>query len=175
MIATLWRVAGQSITAPFPKLTHAVAMERYGSDRPDTRYGLEIQDATNVFGASEFGIAKQAIAAGGRVRGIVVPHGAALSRKQVDEIEAEAKSAGALGLLRVKFVNGQLEGPVAKYLTAENVAQLAMHDGDLALFVAGPYRISSSVFDRVRQDVARRLKMIPEQAVCCLWVVGFPV
>src|SRR5205814_8115543 len=163
------------IPATFPRMTYADAMERYGIDRPDVRYGLELFDASEVFRGADFGITRSALDQGGRVRGIRIPGGAALSRKQQDEIEAEAKKAGALGLLRVKFVNGQLEGPVAKYLTAENVAQLALHDGDLALFVAGPDRISSSALDRVRQDVARRLKMIPEHAVCCLWVVDFPL
>src|SRR5438105_10175701 len=150
-------------------------MRRSGPDGPDTRFALELFDAGDVFRGADFGITKAALEQGGRVRGIRVPGGAALSRKQVDEIEAEAKKAGALGLLRAKFVNGQLEGPVAKYLTAENVAQLALHDGDLALFVAGPDRISGSALDRVRQDVARRMKMIPEQAACFLSVVDFPL
>ena len=82
LVTALWQVGGHSIKTPFPRLAYADAVERYGCDRPDTRYGLEIADASKFFGASEFGIAKQAIAAGGRVRGITVPNGAALSRKR---------------------------------------------------------------------------------------------
>jgi aspartyl-tRNA synthetase len=175
LLAALWRVAGESVSAPFPKLTHAEAMERFGSDKPDTRFGLEIQDATAVFAASEFGIAKQAIAAGGRVRGIVVPHGAVLSRKQVDEIEAEAKSAGAAGLIRLKRAATALEGPAAKFLGEGANDALRIPDGALALFVAGPDRITSAALDRVRQTLATRLHLIPEGRHDFLWVIDFPM
>ena len=175
MIAALWRVAGQSVTAPFRMLTYADAMERYGSDRPDTRYELEIRDATKVFGASEFGIAKQAIAAGGRVRGIIVPHGAALSRKQVDEIEAEAKGAGAGGVIRLKRSGAALEGPAAKFLAEGSGEALNIPEGALGLFVAGPDRVSSAALDRVRQDLAARLHLIPDGRHDFLWVTDFPM
>ena len=175
MIATLWKVAGHDITTPFPRMTYADAMERFGSDRPDTRFGLEIQDATKVFAASEFGIAKQAIAAGGRVRGLVVPNAAVLSRKQVDEIEAQAKSAGAGGLIRLKRNGAALDGAAAKFLGEGAADALGIPDGALALYVAGPDRISSTALDRVRQDLASRLHLIPEGRHDFLWVVDFPM
>jgi aspartyl-tRNA synthetase len=175
LIAAVWKEAGENVTTPFPMMTYAEAMERYGSDRPDTRFNLEIQDATSFFAASEFGIAKQAIAAGGRVRGIVVPNGAALSRKQVDEIEAEAKSAGAGGLIRLKRTGAALEGPAAKFLGEGAADALKVPEGALALFVAGPDRISSAALDRVRQDLATRLHLIPEGRHDYLWVVDFPM
>ena len=175
MIAALWRVAGQSASPPFPMLSYAAAMERFGSDRPDTRYALEIQDATDLFGASEFGIAKQAIAAGGRVRGIVVPNGAVLSRKQVDELEAEAKSAGAGGLVRLKRSDIALEGPAAKFLGEGAADALKIPPGALGLYVAGPDHISSPALDRVRQMLAGRLHLIPEGRHDFLWVTDFPL
>jgi len=177
LIESLWKIAGRSVTLPFPVMTYADAMERFGSDRPDTRFGLEIQDATKVFATSEFGIAKQAIAAGGRVRGIVVPNGAVLSRKQVDEIEAEAKSAGAGGLIRLKrSVGGAgLEGAAAKFLSDGAAEALRIPEGALGLFVAGPDRVSSAALDRVRQDLAARLHLIPEGRHDFLWVVDFPM
>jgi aspartyl-tRNA synthetase len=177
MISALWRVAGQSASPPFPKLTYADAMERFGSDRPDTRYALEIQDVTRVFDASQFSIAKQAIAAGGRVRGIVVPNGAVLSRKQVDEIEAEAKSAGAGGLVRLKRSDVALEGPAAKFLADGGGAAdaLKIPQGALGLYVAGPDHISSPALDRVRQMLAARLHLIPEGRHDFLWVTDFPL
>ena len=175
LIESLWRVAGREVTTPFPQMTYADAMERFGSDRPDTRYDLEIRDATSAFGASEFGIAKQAIAAGGRVRGIVVPNGGVLSRKQVDEIEAIAKSAGAGGLVRLKRTGAGLDGAAAKFLGADAAEALRIPEGALALYVAGPDRISSPALDRIRQDIAQRLHLIPEGRHDFLWVVDFPL
>jgi aspartyl-tRNA synthetase len=128
-----------------------------------------------VFRGADFGITRAALEQGGRVRGIRIPGGAALSRKQIDEIEADAKKAGALGLLRLKFANGAFEGPVAKFLTPEAAGQLGMQAGELALFVAGPDRISSAALDRVRQDVARRLNMVSDKESRFLWVTDFPM
>jgi aspartyl-tRNA synthetase len=175
LVGALWREAGMEIPATFPRMTYAEAMERYGSDKPDTRYALEIFDASEVFRGVGFAITTTALDAGGRVRGIRVPGGAALSRKQVDEIESEAKKGGAAGLLRLKFVNGAFDGPVAKFLAAEANQQLGLAEGELALFVAGPDRVSSPALDRVRQDVARRMNLIPESALNFLWVTDFPM
>src|SRR5262249_4895474 len=169
----LWRETGVEIPSTFPRMTYAEAMERFGSDRPDTRYGLEIFDASEAFRGVGFAITTAALDAGGRVRGIRVPGGAALSRKQVDEIESEAKKAGAAGLLRLKFVNGAFDGPVAKFLPEGANQQLGLAEGELALFVAGPDRVSSPALDRARQDVARRLDLIPESELKFLWVTEF--
>jgi aspartyl-tRNA synthetase len=175
LVRTLWREAGSEAPERFEHLTYADAMERYGSDRPDTRYDLEIIDASEVFRGADFGITRAALEQGGRVRGIRIPGGAALSRKQVDEIEADAKKAGALGLLRLKFANGAYEGPVAKFLALEAAGRLGMQEGELALFVAGPDRLSSAALDRVRQDVARRLNMVSDKESRFLWVTDFPM
>ena len=136
MIAALWKEAGVAIPTPFPRMKYADAVERYGTDRPDLRYGLEIFDATEIFRAVDFGITRGAIEAGGRVRGIRIPGGAALSRKQVDELETLAKSAGAAGMLRLKREKGELSGPAAKFLSTEQAAALAIAEGDLCLLVA---------------------------------------
>ncbi|MBM3906626.1 MAG: aspartate--tRNA ligase [Gemmatimonadetes bacterium] len=175
MVAALWREAGHEVATPFERMSYADAMERYGCDRPDLRYGLEVHDFTGAFRALDFGVTKSAIEAGGRVRGIRVPGGAAWSRKQVDELEALAKSAGAGGLLRVKKADGKLDGPVAKFLTPEAESALALADGDLALLVAAADRISSPALDRVRQECARRLNLVDEQARRFLWVTDFPM
>ncbi len=175
LIGALWREAGSDVPSTIPRMTYADAMERFGSDRPDTRYDLEIVDASDVFRGADFAITRAALEAGGRVRGIRVPGGAALSRKQVDEIEAEAKKAGAQGLLRVKMTNGALEGPIAKFLSPDAAARLGLSDGMLALFVAGPDRVSNPALDRVRQDVARRMQLVDSGASCFLWVTDFPM
>jgi len=175
LIAALWKTAGIDVPASFPRMSYASAMERFGSDRPDTRFGLEIFDASDVFRETEFAIARNAIAQGGRVRGIRVPGGATLSRKQLDEIEAGAKSVGAGGVVRLKRTNGQLEGTAAKFLQNGAESRLALADGDLALLVAGPNHVSSPALDRVRQDVARRLELVRENEMSFLWVTDFPL
>ena len=175
LIAALWGEVGLEVPASFRRMSYADAMERYGSDRPDLRYELEIFDASDVFRDTEFTIARAAIAQGGRVRGIRVPGGSGLSRKQLDELEASAKSAGAGGLVRLKRTNGQLEGPAAKFLHDGAATQLALAEGDLALLVAGPNHVSSPALDRVRQDVGRRLALVKEDVRSFLWVTDFPL
>ena len=176
LIGALWREAGHEIPATFPRMTYREAMERYGIDRPDLRYGLEIRDASDAFRALDFAIASRALESGGRVRGIVVPGGAKLSRKQVDEIEAVAKSAGAGGLVRVKRTGDAVEGsPAARMLGTDGAARLGIGDGDLALFVAGPEHVSNPALDRVRQELAKLLDLVPAGARRFLWVTDFPM
>jgi len=177
LVTALWAEGGVELSPPFPRLRYADAMERYGIDRPDLRYGLELFDATDVFRGAEFGITRGAIERGGRVRGIRVPGGATLSRKQVDELEALAKSAGAAGLLRLKFVSGQLEGPAAKFLGEPGAAaaRLGLQDGDLCLLVAADDRTSSAALDRVRQETARVLGLARPNELRLLWVTDFPL
>jgi aspartyl-tRNA synthetase len=175
LIGALWAEAGHEIPARFERMSYATAMERYGSDRPDLRYGLEIADLSAAFDGLDFGITRSALAAGGRVRGIVVPGAAAWSRKQVDELEAIAKSAGALGLLRVKKTGGVYDGPIAKFLTDTAKDALALEDGALALLVAGSDRITSPALDRVRQECASRLGLVDEGARRFLIVTDFPM
>jgi aspartyl-tRNA synthetase len=175
MLAVHFQEIGQEIPARFERLKYAEAMERFGSDRPDLRYGLELFDASEAFRGSEFSITNSALAAGGRVRGIRIPGGAALSRKQVDEIEAIAKSAGAGGLIRLKRVAGGLEGPAAKFLSESGAQRLAIGEGELCLLVAGGEHVSNPALDRVRQDVAQRLSLIPANKQSFLWVTDFPM
>jgi aspartyl-tRNA synthetase len=175
LIGALWTEAGRRMPATIERMTYADAMEGYGCDRPDLRYDLKLRDVTAMFASLDFAVTTNAIAAGGRVRGLIVPGGAAWSRKQVDELEVLAKGAGAGGLLRVRRADGAYDGPVAKFLTEAARDALALADGDLALFVAAPDHISNPALDRVRQECARRLDLVEEQAQRFLWVVDFPM
>jgi aspartyl-tRNA synthetase len=175
MIRALWSEGGSSVPDAIPRMAYAEAMERYGIDRPDLRYDLTIADVSDVFRDAEFIVTRKALDAGGRVRGIRVPGGATLSRKQVDEIEAAAKGAGASGLLRIRRQNGALDGPAAKFLTEGAGDRLALSDGDLGLYVAGPDRISSPALDRVRQEVAQRMQLVPAGVNAFVWVTDFPM
>ena len=175
LIGALWREAGHEIPAQFERMSYADAMETYGCDRPDLRYDLRLRDYSATFAKLDFVVTKTAMAAGARVRGLVVPGGAAWSRKQVDELEALAKSAGAGGLLRLRRADGAYDGPLAKFLTDETGAEFALQDGDLALFVAAADRIASPALDRVRQECAKRLDLIDDEAARFLWVLDFPM
>lgn len=175
LIGALWTEAGHLIPAQFDRITYRDAMEFYGCDRPDVRYDLRIADYTTVFAGLAFAVTTSAISSGARVRGLVIPGGAAWSRKQVDELEVLAKSAGAGGLLRLRRTDGAYDGPVAKFLTDEAGAALALADGDLALFVAAPDRISSPALDRIRQECARRLELVDSSAQRFIVVMDFPM
>jgi aspartyl-tRNA synthetase len=179
LLRVLFAVAGVSIPERFPRMSYADAMERYGIDRPDLRYGLGLHDVSSAFREGEFGIALKALAAGGRVRGvrITAADGAArLSRKQLDEVEAIARAAGAGGLIRLRRANGVLEGPAAKFLAPDAADRLGLAEGDLGLYVADADRVSSPALDRVRQDLARRLELVPlERALAFVWVYDFPM
>jgi aspartyl-tRNA synthetase len=139
------------------------------------RYDLEIVDATNAFRDVDFGITRDAIAHGGRVRAIRVPGGGGLSRKQLDEIEVAAKSLGARQLLRIKRAGSALQGKPGELLAPDAAEQLGLADGDLCLLVAGPDHVTSPSLDRVRQEVARRTGAVPSGALRFLWVVDFPL
>jgi aspartyl-tRNA synthetase len=175
LLGDLFRDAGIELPKTFARMTYADAMERYGTDRPDMRYDLGIFDASDAFRDADFAITRSALGSGGRVRGIRVPGGATFSRKQVDEIEALAKSAGAGGLLRVRRANGTLEGPVAKFLSESGAGVLALNEGDLCLMVAASDAVSSPALDRVRQEIAKRQKLASDAGAEMLWVTDFPL
>src|SRR5207237_223823 len=133
LLVALFRESGIDAPAKFDRISYSDAMERFGCDRPDMRYSLEVFDASDAFRDSEFGIANNALAAGGRVRGIKVPGGATLSRKQVDEVEAVAKSAGAGGLIRLKRGANGLEGTAAKVISEGTALLLSLDERELWL------------------------------------------
>jgi aspartyl-tRNA synthetase len=175
LVSALWRVGGHDVQAPFRRMTYADAMERYGCDRPDLRYALEINDVTSAFAASELMFVRQVIDRGGRIRGIRVPGGASLSRKQTDELEAVAKSAGAGGLIVLKRAAAGLEGKGAKFLPDGTADRLGLLEGDVGVFVAAEDAVSSPALDRVRQDLARRLNLVRQDHLEFVWVVDFPM
>ena len=175
LIGALWTEAGHSIPAHFDRMSYREAMECYGCDRPDLRYDLRLTDYTAVFAGLDFAVTTTAIANGARVRGLIVPGGAAWSRKQVDELEALAKSAGAGGLLRVRHADGAYDGPLAKFLTDAARVALPLSDGDLALFVAAPDHVSNPALDRVRQECARRLDLVDDTMQRFIVVMDFPM
>ncbi len=175
VIAALWEEAGQTVPRPFPRLAYRDAMERYGSDKPDLRYDLAITDWTARVRSLAVPFFEAATNDGARVRGLAVPGGGVLSRKDVDQLAQMAKQAGATGLAWVKRQGDQIAGSVGKYFTVDSLGALGVGDGDAALVVVGPDRVTSPVLDRVRQDVIRRLAPAPRTAHACAWIVDFPL
>ena len=177
VLVELWAEAGHQIPQPFLRMSYKEAMEKYGIDKPDLRWGMELQDLTAKVGADAAPFVRDAITAGGRLRGIVVPGGAALSRKEIDGLTAVAKEQKAGGLIWVKRTVAGWEGQGAKALgeqTLEALKGLAK-EGDLLLAVPGPDSVTSPVLAMVRLDVARRTNATPNTQHAFLWVVDFPL
>jgi aspartyl-tRNA synthetase len=176
MLLALWEIGGVTgLMAPFPRLSHADALERYGTDKPDLRYELPIKDATEYFRESELLFVRTAIGKGERVRAIVVPGAAAATRKQLDELEVIAKGAGAGGLLSFRRTSLGIEGKTSRYVSVAIADAMGVSDGDLVLLVAGTDRMTNAAMDRLRQDAARRFSLIDESLHKFLWVTDFPM
>ncbi|MGH7717558.1 MAG: aspartate--tRNA ligase [Gemmatimonadaceae bacterium] len=175
LLQVLWAEQGYSVPSPFARMSYAEAVERYGTDRPDRRFGMELFDASAVWRETDFQVVRGILEKGGRVRGLRAPGGASLSRRELQELEALAKGAGAGGLMQIKATADALEGREAKFLPDGAAERLELREGDLCLLVAGPDRVSGPALDRVRQDVARRLELVPQSAHEFLWVTDFPL
>ena len=175
LMAVLAEVAGIDAPLPFPRLTWAEAMERYGSDRPDLRHELEIRDWTEATRGLDFGVIRSQVDAGGRARGFRLEGGARLSRKQIEEIEARAKTAGAPGLLWAKRTEDGTSGPLGKFLDGPHAQAMGLEVGDLALVAAGPDRITSPALAAVRTAAAAALELPYVRTHAWLWVTEFPV
>src|SRR5437879_12301846 len=175
VLAALWEEGGHPVARPFPRITWREAMERYGTDKPDLRYELAIADWTTQVAGLGVPFFQSALQNGARVRGLAVKGGAALSRKDVDQLADAAKQLGGAGLAWVKRQGEQISGSVGKHFTPEVLGALGVADGDAALMTVGPDRVTSPVLDRVRQAVIRRLAPAPHAAHAFCWVVDFPL
>ena len=179
MVAEIWRrVKGVELARPFPRLAYDEAMARFGSDKPDLRFGLELQDASALFAGDEFQAFAQTVAGGGAVKALRIPSAGGMSRKELDDLTSEAKQLGAKGLVWIKVTAEGLQSPVAKFLTAVQDRLLALTGGtagDLLLLVADTPVVAASVLGRLRVDLARRFRLIPEGRDIFAWVIDFPL
>jgi aspartyl-tRNA synthetase len=175
VLVAQWDEAGHAVPRPFPRLTWRDAMERYGTDKPDLRFGFPIGDWTAQVKPLGVPFFQSALKDGARVRGLAVTGGATLSRKDVDQLAEAAKQLGGAGLAWVKRQVEQVSGSVGKHFTPEVLGALGVGDGDAALITVGPDRVTSPVLDRVRREVVRRLAPPPQAAHAFCWVVDFPL
>ena len=166
---------GIEVTLPFPRMKYDDAMALYGSDKPDTRFDMLLQDLTEVVKGVDFKVFSEAPA----VKAIVVK-GAAdnYSRKDIDKMTEVAKQYGAKGLAWVKVVDGELNGPVAKFLTgiqADLITALGLEDKDLVLFVADTLEVANATLGALRGRIAKELDLIDNDKFNFLWVVDWPM
>jgi aspartyl-tRNA synthetase len=176
--AHVWqKVLGITVPIPIRRITHAEAMLRYGVDKPDLRYGLEIQELTPLFAGTEFKIFRQALDAGGVIRGLRIP--GSLSAKEIEGFTEVARAEGAKGLA---FWHREPQGwrsPIAKFFDADELAGLeratGAAPGEVVLAVAGGVEVASAALGQVRKAAARSLGLIKEGAYQFVWVTEFPL
>jgi aspartyl-tRNA synthetase len=179
LVAEIFRRAkGLELARPFRRLTWDEAIRRYGSDKPDLRFGLELSDCSELFRGGAFQVFAQVVAQGGAVQALTVP-GAAFSRKDLDDLVERAKGAGAKGLVWVRVGEGTLQSPAARHLDAVRDALLARtgaKPGDLVLLVADRMPLAATALGRLRVELAHRLGLVSREAPpALLWVVDFPL
>ena len=180
LLVDTFKEAGVEIKPPFIQMTYKDAVETYGSDRPDTRFGLELFDVTDIMQASTFEAFKGVIADGGTVRAIKIPGVANYSRKDMDDVRSLAISFGAKGLAWVTYMEtGEVKSPVFKFLTEEQIAELqtrsGAQSGDIVFFVADKPKVVFDVLGRFRLHFGKKLGLIDENKHNLLWVVDFPM
>ena len=176
MIAKVMKdTKGIDVTLPFPRMSYDDAMNNYGSDKPDTRFEMLLQDLTEVVKDVDFKVFSQAPV----VKAIVVKGNAdKYSRRNIDKLTEFAKQFGAKGLAWVKFTDGSLNGPVAKFLTSiedKLTASLQLEDNDLVLFVADTLEVANNTLGALRTRIAKELDMVDNSTFNFLWVVDWPM
>jgi len=182
MAAAVREALGIDVPVPFPRMTYAEAVDRYGSDKPDIRFEMPIVDCSDIFQGTEFQVVARVLATAppgrGAVRGLRVPGAAGYSRRQVQELEEAAQAAGARGIIPVHLEENHARGPAGRYLTPSHLGalreRLRAAAGDLLLLVADEPRKASEVLGRLRLDLGRRLGLLADR-LAFLWVVEFPL
>jgi aspartyl-tRNA synthetase len=179
LTAEIWRrVKGVEVPRPFPRLAYDEAMARFGSDKPDLRFGLELVDCSALFAGGEFQAFAQTVAGGGVVKGLRMPGAGGMSRKELDDLTAEAKQAGAKGLVWIKVNPDGVQSPVTRFIQgvqAHLLEALGAASGDLLLLVADAPAVAATVLGRLRVDLARRFHHIPADRDVFSWIIDFPL
>ena len=177
--AVFGEILGVQLTRPFPRMGYQEAIARYGSDRPDIRFGMELVDVTDVVARSHFQVFAQAIEEGGIVKGINLTGGGGRSRKEIEDLIARAQSYGAGGLAWFKVEAEGLQSPIGKFFSPEDLGEIAAKmEGkpvDLLLFVADRAQVAHEVLGQLRLHLAREEGLIKEGTHQFLWVVDFPL
>jgi aspartyl-tRNA synthetase len=173
---------------PFPRLTYAEAIERYGSDKPDLRFSMEMKDLSDIVAGSEFSVFRTAVNRGGKVKGICVPGGANYTRRQLDELNEMSRTLGAGGLVTIALSGSSslsdltidmVKSAAARFLSLEQVKAMAQRleakAGDLLLVVAGDLKLVNTVLGELRREMGRRLKLADPEVLAFTFILDFPL
>jgi aspartyl-tRNA synthetase len=178
LFARVFKLIDVELPVPFPRLTYAEALRRYGSDKPDLRFGMELQDLTGALRETTFAPFASVIENKGEIKGLVVPNGAALSRKALDELQEFVKRYGASALSWIKL-GDEVSSSLLKALGPETIERMAQtagaSKGEAVLIVAGKAKVVAQSLGALRNEIARREKLIVEKAYRPLWVTEFPM
>ncbi|MGK9254118.1 aspartate--tRNA ligase [Paenibacillus humicus] len=170
---------GADITAPFQRITYADAMDKYGSDKPDLRFGLEIEDITDIVKDSDVKVFASVAASGGVVRVLNAKGCAGWSRKELDDLQPFAARYGGKGLAWITVKEGEWRGPIVKFLKPEEIqaltGRLGVEEGDLLMFSADKKKVAADVLGNLRLKVGRQLNLIDDSVFKFAWVVDFPL
>lgn len=172
-------VLGQEVSLPLPRLSYADAMNNYGSDKPDTRFDMKLQDISELVKDSDFSVFANAVKSGGSVRCIVAKNAVSiLSRKEIDKLTEFVRGIGAKGLAFIRWADEKPTCAFAKFFSEETMQnilnKIGCEKGDVALFVADKNRITLPVLGALRLEVAKKLNIIPEDKLNFLWITQFP-
>jgi aspartyl-tRNA synthetase len=164
---------------PFPRLTYAQVMERYGTDHPDIRFGLPLVEISDLAETSDFRVFAEAVRVGGMVKGLRLPGAAGYSRKEIDDLGEQARVLGAKGLVPVALGADGIRSPLTRAMSEAQlgaiIARMEAQTGDLLLFVADSARVCNDVLSRLRVRLGERLGLIPKDVMGLCWVVDFPL
>ncbi|HZK25196.1 MAG TPA: aspartate--tRNA ligase [Oscillospiraceae bacterium] len=170
---------GVEIPTPFPRMTYQEAMERFGSDKPDTRFALELHDISQLVAGTEFKVFKQTLAAGGVIKGINAKGCGKFSRREIDELTAFVAQFGAKGLAYLFVEEAGVRSPIAKFFAEATLANIVQTldgaPGDLLLFVADEFDVACQALGALRLQLGERLGLLDENKLNFLWVVDFPL
>lgn len=176
---TFSHALGRPFEGPFPRMSWDESMARYGTDRPDTRFAMELVDLTEALAQSQFKVFRGAIDGGGKVKAITVKGGATMSRKDIDDLGSFATNYGAKGMAWIKVAGGEWQSPIVKFLSDDERLAIAsatgMEDGDLVLFAADSSKVVSAVLGNLRVKVAGDRGLLDPAQFNFLWVVDFPL
>jgi len=180
MISVLFKeLKGIELKCPFPRLTWNQAMSRYGSDKPDIRFGLELTDFTNALRSSQAKVFSAAIQKGGVVKGICIPKGGELSRKDLDDLTPFVATFGAKGIAWTKLTEEGWQSPIAKFLSEAERKEIetiaGAQVGDIILFSADTAKIVHDALGNLRLHLGEKLRLIPDKEYALVWVVDFPL
>lgn len=183
MVAEVFeKMMNVKLKMPFPRMSYQEAMDRFGSDKPDLRFGMELKDLTSIFEGSGFKIFDEVLAKQGKIRGLCFtpPDGVEFSRKNFDDLTQWIQAFGAKGLAWFKVLkNGQVESPIQKFFDAERIKKLlqilAAKEGDILFLVASEVHISAFALGALRVHLAEQYHLIPHDKHEILWIVDFPL